>query len=397
MRHLLVLVVVVSACSSTALTSATPTTSRVTTTTALITSTTGPSSTTAAATTTATVTTTTAEATSTTVDASAGVYSHTLSAADLSPATQTAKRLVYVPNSEGDSVDVIDPTTYAIIDHFQVGRLPQHIVPAWDLKTLYIDIDKANEIVPIDPATGKPGAAIPVDDPYNLYFTPDGTYAIVVAEARSRLDFYDPHTWKRQFSVQIGHKGVNHMDFSADGKELVASCEFSGWIVKVSIAERKVVAELNVTGEPVDVKLSPDGSVYYVANMHRGGVHVIDATAFKELAFIPTGNGAHGLYPSRDAHKLYVSNRYNGTVSVIDFATRKVDVTWPTGGSPDMGGVSIDGKELWLSSRYSAQVLVIDTRTGDVTHRISVGRGPHGVCLFPQPGRFSMGHTGNFR
>ena len=107
--------------------------------------------------------------------------------------------------------------------------------------------------------------------------------------------------------------------------------------------------------------------------------------------------GAHGLYPSRDTTKLYVSNRHANSVSVIDFATRKVAATWHFTGTPDMGGVSADGKELWLSGRYSREVYVLDTTTGALIHRIRVGRGPHGLTFFPQPGRYSLGHTGNYR
>jgi YVTN family beta-propeller protein len=118
----------------------------------------------------------------------------------------------------------------------------------------------------------------------------------------------------------------------------------------------------------------------------------------RETAFIPTGTGAHGLYPSRDAKAFYVSNRLEGSVSVISSAAPfGVQATWKIGGSPDMGGVSTDGTQLWLTGRYHKAVYVIDTRTGQLLHTIKVGTGPHGLCLFPQPGRYSMGHTGNFR
>ena len=323
------------------------------------------------------------------------MYAHTTGALDSRVADVTAR--VYVPNSDEGTVSVIDPKTYMVIDTFKVGRNPQHIGPSWDLSTLYVSNDLGNSLTPIDPRTVRPGPPIAVTDPYNLYFTPDGRFAIVVAERLRRLDFRDPMTWELRFSIPIPYKGANHLDFSADGQTLLISCEFSGWIVKVDLRSRAIAGELNVSGQPIDVKLSPDGSVFYVANMARGGVSIIDPGPMKELAFLPTGAGAHGLYPSRDTTRLYVSNRHANSVSVIDFASRRVVATWHFQGTPDMGGVSADGRELWLSGRYSREVYVIDTTTGTLTHRIAVGKGPHGLAYFPQPGRYSLGHTGNYR
>ncbi len=324
------------------------------------------------------------------------VYEHTL-AGMLSPAVAGDPARVYVPNSESGTVDVIDPATFTVIDHFKTGALPQHVVPAYDLRTLYVNNNNGNSLTPIDPRTGKPGAPIPVDDPYNLYFTFDGTKAVVMAERNSRLDFRDPKTWALVKSVPIAHKGVNHADFTPDGKTMIASCEFSGWLVRIDVPSMTVTGELDVGGQPIDVRLSPDGKVMYVANQSRNGVSVIDPVALKEVGFIPTGKGAHGLYPSRDAQQLYVTNRLGGSISVIDFATRSVVATWVIGGTPDMGGVSADGTQLWLTGRYSGAVYVVDTKTGTLLKTINVGRGPHGLAVFPQPGRFSLGHTGNYR
>jgi YVTN family beta-propeller protein len=143
------------------------------------------------------------------------------------------------------------------------------------------------------------------------------------------------------------------------------------------------------------VKLSPDGTVFYVADMRSGGVWEINARSFAIEGFLPTGAGAHGLYPSRDARLLYVTNRAAGTISVVDFTTRAVVNTWTIpGGSPDMGGVSADGKVLWLSGRYNASVYAISTTDGRLIATIPVGDGPHGLCVWPQPGRYSIGHTG---
>ncbi len=327
---------------------------------------------------------------------STNVYKYT-TPADIRPDLKAVPTRIYVPNSESDTVQVIDPATYQIIDEFKVGKQPHHVVPSYDMKTLYVNNTVGNSLTPINPVTGKPGDPIPVEDPYNLYFTPDGKWAIVVAERFQRLDFYNPTTWQLDHSVRIRHSGPNHLDFSSDGKYLLISCEFSGWVVKVDLESETVVGEVNVGGEPIDTRLSPDGTVFYVANQSRHGVSVIDPNEMREIQFIPTGRGAHGIYPSRDGTKAYISNRLGGSVSVLDFATRTIIATWNIGTTPDMGGVSSDGNQLWLSGRYSKDVTVVDTNTGAVIRKIAVQNGPHGLALFPQPGRFSMGHTGNYR
>ncbi len=332
------------------------------------------------------------------------VYEHT-TADDLAESVRDIPTRVYVPNGESATVDVIDPATSQVIDSYPVGRLPQHVVPSYDMQTLYVNNNQGNSLTPIDPRTGKPGPDIPVADPYNLYFTPDGTMAVVIAERESRVDFRDPVTWEVIKGVDIpaelrdegGDSGVNHAEFTADGKTMIVSCEFSGWLATIDLTTLEVTNSLNVGGKPVDLKLSPDGTLVYNANETRNGVSVVDVASFQEIEFIPTGNGTHGLYPSRDGTRLYVSNRLAGSVTVIDFATRAIVDTWTFGGSPDMGGVSTDGTQLWLSGRYNGEVYVLDTGTGELIRRIKVGGGPHGLAIFPQPGRFSMGHTGNYR
>jgi YVTN family beta-propeller protein len=315
-------------------------------------------------------------------------------------ATRRALPRVYVPNSDSNTVDVIDPRRLKIVRQFPVGALPQHVTPSWDLKILYVLNDEGNSITPIDPRTALPGRPIPVADPYNMYFTPDGRFAIVVAERLGRLDFSDPHSFRVRHALTVPCRGVDHMDFSAHGGYLLASCEFSGQLIKVDLRRQRVVGTLRLPGGamPQDVKLAPDGKLFYVADMHANGLWEIDGRRLRVVGLLPTGLGVHGLYPSRNAKLLYATNRSAGTISVISFRTRKVVATWRIpGGSPDMGNVSADGKVLWLSGRYDAEVYAISTSTGRLLARIPVGRGPHGLCVWPQPGRHSLGHTGILR
>ena len=373
------------------------------------------------------------------------VYSET-AAGKISPVLAGDLTRIYVPNLRGHDVHVVDPATMKVVDRFKVGHSPQHVVPSWDLRTLWVTNNAERRtdgsLTPIDPKTGKPGPAIEVDNPYNMYFTPDGKSAVVVAEARKRLDFRDPKTMALQYSIDVpGCAGVNHADFAIDGRFAIFTCEFAGTLAKIDLTERKVTGYLKLTmparrfkevpgaprvkpgqvwepgetevctvtkGMPQDIRISPDGKRFYIADMHADGVHIIDGDSFTQLGFIPTGLGAHGLYPSRDGKLLYVANRGshkihgspkgNGGVAVIDFATEKIVARWgvPGGGSPDMGNISADGKYLWLAARYDDVIYRFDTATGDVA-QVKVGAEPHGLTVWPQPGRYSLGHTGNLR
>jgi DNA-binding beta-propeller fold protein YncE len=308
---------------------------------------------------------------------------------------------VYVPNSGSGTVDVVDQRTFKVVDHFAVGALPQHVTPAYDLSRLYVSNDDGNSLTPIDPRTGRRGKPIAVADPYNLYFTPGGRYAIVVAERLHRLDFRDARTFRLHRSLDVPCAGVNHMDFSPDGRYAIVSCEFSGQLLKIDVRREKVLRVLHLPAHASitqDVRLEPDGRRFWVADLAAGGVWKVDGARFRVTGFVRTGAGAHGLVVSRDAKLLYVANRNAGSVSVISFRTGRVAATWHIpGGSPDMGAVSADGKVLWLSGRYNGVVYAIDTQNGRLLAKIPVGAGPHGVAVWPQPGRYSLGHTGILR
>jgi YVTN family beta-propeller protein len=314
------------------------------------------------------------------------------------PRLRSIPERVYIPNVISNSIDVVDPATFKIIDHYSVGREPQHVTPSRDMRWLYVDQGDTGQLTVIDPVTGKIARVIPnVTDPYNLYFTLDGTKAIVVAEDKKRLDFRDPQTFRLIRSVSVPWPGVDHLDFTADGRFLLATTEYSGMVVKVDTVKMAVVGHVHVGGLPIDVRLSPDGSVFFVANQGLSGASVVDPVHMRVVKFIHTGVGAHGFAVSRNARLFYLSNRIEGTISVLDPFARRVVRTWRVGGSPDMMQVSPDGSQLWFSNRFDGYVTVISTRTGRVLAKIRTETSPHGLCYFPQPGTISLGHNGVYR
>jgi len=319
----------------------------------------------------------------------------------LAPQVRNDPEYVYVPNGAPGTVEVIDPSTYTVVRRMSFGfhTYPEHVTPSYDLRWLYADVDGANALAKIDPRTGRFVRMIHgIERPYNLYFTPDGTRAIDVAEYDNTLVFMDPHTWKPIRAVTMPCSGSDHADFGPPGTSyFLISCEYDGNIIKVDWKRMQVLRVLNVGGMPIDVKLTPNGKRFLVANQGLGGVSIIDPTTMKQTGFIPTAQGAHGMALSRDTTHMYVTDRLAGEISRIDLSTLKVDATWNVGGSPDMAQVSPDGSELWVTNRFGTTVSVISTKTGKVIHHIEVGPDPHGLTYFPEPGRFSLGHNGVYR
>lgn len=318
--------------------------------------------------------------------------------AGLSPAVAGDPSRIYVPNSTSNTVDVISQRTGRIVRRFAVGRLPQHVTPSWDLRTLWVSNDLSGTLTAISPRTSKVVRTVTVRDPYNLYFTPDGRRAIIVAEAQQRLDFRNPRTMALRKSLPVQCAGIDHMDYTADGRRALASCEFSGKMALIDLRRERVIRYITLapTAKPQDVKLAPDGRRFFVADL-AGGVWIVNARTLRRR-FQATGAGAHGIYVSRNSRVLYVSNRGEGTISVLDANTGKARRRWRIpAASPDMGGVSANGRVLWLSGRYDAEIYAISTRTGKLLRRIKVGQGPHGMAVWPQPGRYSIGHTGILR
>ncbi len=311
--------------------------------------------------------------------------------------TRRLPQRVYVPDTSAGRVEVIDAATRQVLRRIPAGRMPQQVVPSWDLKTLWVT--EAGGLMAIDARSGATGRTVSVDDPSDLYFSADGRQALVPLAHRGRIEVRAPHTLRSRSTISVPCKGLTRGDFSASGATLVIGCRTSARLERVDVERHRVTATLHLPAgaRPKDVRLSPDGSTFYVADAHHGGVWLVDALRFRTSGFIHTGKGTHGLYPSRDSSLLYVANSGERTVSLISFATRRLVGSWPVPAAPDMGGVSADGQLLWLSAHDANTVFAVSTTTGRLTSRLQTGSGPHGVTVYPQPGRFSLGHTGLYR
>ena len=91
-----------------------------------------------------------------------------VSAGKISPTLREDLERIYVPNLRSNDVYVVDPNAMKVVERFKVGIGPQHIVPAWDMRTLWVTNNAEGRtdgtLTPVDPNTGKPkGPGIAVD------------------------------------------------------------------------------------------------------------------------------------------------------------------------------------------------------------------------------------------
>ena len=206
--------------------------------------------------------------------------------------------------------------------------------------------------------------------------------------------------------------GINHADFSIDGRFAIFTCEFGGMLVKIDM----VGAQGARLPEAVDRQACrrtsasrPTAATFYVADMMADGVFVIDGASFKEIGFIKTGKGTHGLYPSRDGKKLYVANRGSNKIhgAAHGHGQRLGARLRDRARSTSPGRSRAAAAPTWATSAPTASgsgsraaTTTSSTRSTPPPARckiIPVGQEPHGLTVWPQPGRYSLGHTGNMR
>ncbi|MFI0353747.1 YncE family protein [Actinomadura sp. 9N407] len=334
-----------------------------------------------------------------TPDVPANVYAAT-GPGMLGPESRDLPPRVYVPNAATGTADVIDQRTGRLLGRVRTGGAPTLIVPGWNLRRLWVHDLVNGTAVPIAPRSAHRGESLRISRPGPLYFTPDGRDAFLMVGRLARIDFRHPKTMKPHGSMKLPCQGATGADHSADASFLVASCPPSGRLIRVDPSRRSVTATLRLPAgsRPDDLRLSPDGRTFLVADAAKGGLWQVDAARFRVTGFIRTGPGAHGLVLGRESQRMFVLGG-DGTVSSVHLATQRVTRLWrtPSGRSPLAGGVSADGETLWLTDPAVGTVYAVSTRTGRTVHAVKVGGRPGNACVYPQPARYSLGGPGLYR
>ncbi|WP_322404881.1 beta-propeller fold lactonase family protein [Massilia luteola] len=289
--------------------------------------------------------------------------------------------VVVVLNSRDATVQLLDQATGADNGTFAVGKEPHHLMATPDNKSLIVASSAGNELVFLDPVTGKVQRRLPgVLDPYQIGFSPDQKWFVSAALRMDHVDIYRYDGANLTLSKRLPLARMpSHIAFDANSTTAFVTQQGSDQVSAIDLRTQAVKWTLPVGKLPAGITMTPDDKYLLVGIMGSDYVEVIDWRAQKTVKRIRTGDGAHNFRAAGDRRHVFVSNRVQNSINIIDQVTLENVGMIPVPGGPDCMELTADGKTLWVTLRWIKKVAVIDVASRKVIKLIPVGRSPHGV------------------
>jgi YVTN family beta-propeller protein len=310
-------------------------------------------------------------------------------AAPAAEPSEKVKQKLYVTNSTGDDVTVIDVATNKAIGRIEVGPHPHGIaVPAaQNFILVTIEGKKPGELVWIDPKTDKVIDKMEIGPaPNQLAVTPDGKFAYIPV---SDGNYEVVDLAKKKIVERIFTGGRPHNTLcSPDGKHMYLAP--MGAPKKVSIVEtatHKVVGEIPFTSVVRPIALTKDEKRLFAEVDGLVGIEMADIASRKMVQRVPSeltdeqkkvDSRSHGLAIRPDQKEIWACDVHHSEVQVFDITGDKPkqiakiamsqNVYWLT--------FSPDGKTAYVSVLGNNEVAVVDTETKKITATVKVGKEP---------------------
>ena len=297
---------------------------------------------------------------------------------------------LFVTNTKSDSVSVIDTNTFEVLATIPVGNgKPNRIVFHPDGKWAWVVYDKSHDLGVIDADTRKLVKRVKIGgNPYNLSFTPDGRYLLVLDwssdTSNDEIIFYDLQAEKIDGRVEVSTWPA-HSVFSRDGKRLYVSGETAGDLTVIDVTTRTTVARhVHGGGDAMGLALAADGKILYAAAGENKTILKIDTATNKPIGTIALPGIVHESTLTLDGRYLYTTLRRSNKIVVVDTASDKIVTTIPQKGYPDLVTMEPTGRHALVTNRWADHVSVIDLTTHAQVRTIPVGKAPHGMALRPR-------------
>ena len=319
-------------------------------------------------------------------------------AAPAAEPTAKVRQKLYVTNSTGDDVTIIDVATNKPLGRIEVGPHPHGIaVPAaQNFILVTIEGKKPGELVWIDPKTDKVTDKMEVGpEPNQLAVTPDGKFAYVPC---SDGNYEVVDLAKKKVVERIFTGGRPHNTLcSVDGKHMyLAPMGASKKVSVVEVATHKVVGEIPFSSVVRPIALTQDEKRLFAEVDGLVGIEMADVASRKMVQRVPAeltdeqkkvGSRSHGLGIRPDQKEIWACDVEHHEVQVFDITGDKPKqiakipmpeaVYWLT--------FSPDGKTAYVSVRDGNEVAVVDTETKKVTAHAPVGKHPKRLLVVSVP------------
>jgi DNA-binding beta-propeller fold protein YncE len=281
-----------------------------------------------------------------------------------------------VVNSGEATLSVLDMQTEQELRRIPVLREPHHVTLTPNRRDLLVGDTGGNMLFDLDPMTFLERGRLPVSDPYQFGFSPNGRYLTVNGLGRNQVDVYDATTYALLQRFPLASR-PSHLAYAPDSSVVYVSLQGTGRLAAIDLSAMRVLWTAPVGSTPAGVLWLNDKVL--VAIMGADYVAVADPVDGHVEQIIRTGRGAHQLFLSPDRRVVWVNNRVDGTATAVDAGTLLPLRTYKVPGGPDDTAFAPDG-ELWITQRFVGKVAVLNPQTGAM-HSIPVGRQPHGLFL----------------
>ncbi len=323
-----------------------------------------------------------------------------LCAVALTGNAQAATRsLLYVANSQGDDISIIDLATQKVIKTLKVGPIVHGVCAQADGRRAFATIESENSLKVIDTKTNTVTDTIALGGrPNECAATNDGRYVVVPLLAPANLSVVVDVAEKK---IVKSFKTVHpHNCFTPEGgSNTIVYCEERDAyrIHRIDLAKMEITNEVKVAGDPRPFAITKDEKTLYTALSGLHGVAVIDIPheTMSQIALPPMpwmackveppNTPVHGVGLTPDGKKLWITSVSDAGIYVYDIASKKLGKKITVGACPNWISFSADGKYAGVSNADTDDTSILDVKAEKEIARVKVGTAPKRVLVIEVP------------
>jgi YVTN family beta-propeller protein len=288
--------------------------------------------------------------------------------------------VMYVQNSNSNSISIVDLATNAILRNITVDGTPHNIKLSEDQLTLYIltsDRDSGT-IFMLNTTSNELMNEIPTEVSVQDIAIFNGT--MYASDVRGGKVLVMSLNGTLVDEIDVGSR-PQYMEVRPDGQVLYVT-RLGGPISVVDLEQKIVIKEIDSGDMPHRLSFTNGGEVLFVVNAESDTLSVIDSQEHEVIKTIPVGDNPGYVALNPDETLAYVTNMGSNTVSIVDAHIEVVNEI-PVGNGPYGIAFSADGGDLaYVSNMRGNDVSVINTASSKVTATISAGGiGPHQMVV----------------